>query len=132
MDDINYGIRSYNPMERVIHALHMIEVWKSAGAIYKKNQVIPPSTESCQCLADADGNGVLQSLKELSLTLRTPKDGPIREKGKYDLAYEIYVIVSDKADNSPLPELTNSTGKNIDYECSFRSTNFFIQYSSKI
>ena len=39
MDNPNYDMRLYTPLERMVHAAHMQEVWQEAGEEYNKMRV---------------------------------------------------------------------------------------------
>ena len=42
MDNPNYDMRLYTPLERIVHAAHMQEVWQEAGEVYNRMKVEDP------------------------------------------------------------------------------------------
>ena len=39
MDNPNYDMRLYTPLERIVHAAHMQEVWQEAGEVFNGMKV---------------------------------------------------------------------------------------------
>lgn len=72
MDNPDYDIREYNALERIIHAMHMQEVWHGASIEYAKLAKTPPSKELCLCVTDVDNNGVMEVLRLMALEVREP------------------------------------------------------------
>ncbi|PAA81800.1 hypothetical protein BOX15_Mlig007642g2 [Macrostomum lignano] len=72
MDNPNYDIREYNTLDRVVHALHMHEVWHGASVEYAKLVSAPPSKDVCRCATDIDNNGVMEVLRLIALEVREP------------------------------------------------------------
>jgi len=74
MTDNDYDIRNAPPMERVVHALHMLEIWQQAGRHYKKIGKRPRDRKLlkrvCPCLADVENNNILTALKFLAQKIR--------------------------------------------------------------
>jgi len=73
MDNPKYDIGPYNTLERVVHSLHMQEVWYNARSAYETLKQQPPSTDACKCALDIENNGVLRSLRLIALQVREPE-----------------------------------------------------------
>ena len=39
MDNTNYDMRLYTPLERIVHGAHMQEVWQEAGEVFNRMKV---------------------------------------------------------------------------------------------
>lgn len=72
MDDKKYDIKGYSALERLVHALHMREVWYRAQRAYPKIKAAPPPAEVCACALDASNNGILKVLRYIALAIREP------------------------------------------------------------
>jgi hypothetical protein len=60
MDDQKYDIKEYSTLEKVVHTLHMHEVWHRARAMFEKIKTSPPTSSLCQCVTDINNNGVME------------------------------------------------------------------------
>lgn len=72
VNDKHFDMGAYGPFERVMHQLHMMEVWAQAGEAYK-NISTPPCVEFCTCINDVDGNGIVKLLRFIALQIREPE-----------------------------------------------------------
>jgi hypothetical protein len=63
----------YGVVERIIHQLHMIEIWIQANSVYQGLHKAPPSPSLCSCLTDTDNNRVMDVLKLIALQVREPE-----------------------------------------------------------
>jgi hypothetical protein len=72
MDNKNYDIKEYSALERLVHALHMREVWFHAQKRYADVKASPPSVDVCKCARDVDNNGILKVLRFIALAIREP------------------------------------------------------------
>jgi len=63
MDNINNDIGRYGTLDRLVHALHMREVWHEAQTPYEQLKKQPPTTDVCKCALDVDNNGVVKVLR---------------------------------------------------------------------
>ena len=71
MDNPDYDMRLYTPLERIVHAAHMQEVWQEAGYIFKKmaeQKSIPDDV--CACMRDSERNGIHEMLRLITLKVR--------------------------------------------------------------
>jgi hypothetical protein len=73
MDDNSYDVREYSALERLLHSLHMQEVWNAASIQYKKILQNPPSKEKCMCVNDVESNGIMDMLRFIALKVREPE-----------------------------------------------------------
>jgi len=72
MDNSKYDIKQYSALERLVHALHMKEVWNSVHPHYENMEKSPPAAEVCQCARDIENNGVMKMLRFIALEIREP------------------------------------------------------------
>ena len=70
----NFMIQGLTPMEKIAHGMHMIELWEKASHDLKKIKADPPSSKVCSCAVDETGNGMLEELNNIAMTLRTFSD----------------------------------------------------------
>lgn len=79
MTDNDWGIRNAPPLERLVHALHMLEVWEEAGPHYRKWTKKANRKKGgkknffkklCPCLKDVRSNGVWSMLVQLARKMR--------------------------------------------------------------
>merc|ERR1711942_220113 len=78
MTDNDWGIRNAPPLERLVHALHMLEVWEKAAPHYdtwkkrvnKKKRLQKALNKLCPCLKDVESNGVRDMLQQLARKMR--------------------------------------------------------------
>jgi len=75
MDDNDFGIRNAPTLEKVVHAMHMLEIWELAKPIYKhfqkkKTQKAKMLRKLCPCLTDIDNNGIMDMMNELAHEIR--------------------------------------------------------------
>jgi len=72
MDNKNYDVKQYSPLERLVHTLHMKEVWNDAKAEYLNFTKFPPTKDLCRCVLDVEANGILKMLRFIALQIREP------------------------------------------------------------
>jgi len=73
MDNPKYDIGQYSTLERVVHSMHMQEVWYEVRSAYEKLKQQLPSTDACKCALDVENNGVLRGLRSIALQVREPE-----------------------------------------------------------
>eukprot|EP00091_Calanus_sinicus_P004446 TRINITY_DN14767_c0_g1_i2.p1 TRINITY_DN14767_c0_g1~~TRINITY_DN14767_c0_g1_i2.p1 ORF type:complete len:187 (-),score=31.59 TRINITY_DN14767_c0_g1_i2:126-686(-) len=84
---------------KMVHALHMHEMWYKSSIIYKQILSKPPlEPELCPCLTDVEANGIYYHLRQIAMLIREP-----------ELAYN--------TENSRMPR----TGRNRQYSGSYQS-----------
>jgi len=79
MDDMNYDIGTTSGLQRLVHAFHMREVWALASAQYQALAADPPGRAACACALDVDGNSVLEELRLIASSLRSPQMASSRQ-----------------------------------------------------
>ena len=72
MDDKNYNLKNYNPLEQIVHTFHMEEIWASALKDYRNFEANPPSDKVCHCAMDIENNGIMIKLRQTALIIREP------------------------------------------------------------
>lgn len=72
MDDKQWDIKNYSPLEKLVHAFHMKEVWAKALKQFDLIKSNPPNLETCYCALDIGHNGVMDVMKYLALVIREP------------------------------------------------------------
>jgi len=70
MSNANFGIKQYTPLERLVHALHMQEIWNEALAPYKALEANPPSKQLCSCIKKVEENGIMDMLRYIALKIK--------------------------------------------------------------
>jgi len=74
MDKEDYDIKEYSALEKIVHSLHMHEVWANIQTHYQILKKNPPSdARFCPCVTDIDSNGVLKMLRFIALKVREPE-----------------------------------------------------------
>jgi len=110
MDDNDYDVKLYSPLERIVHALHMHEVWTKTQAPYQALKRNPPSDpDFCPCVTDIDSNGVLMLMRILALKIREPavlfgSYEQLKNQAEaeyYDVSYSFSKV--DDLDSKPKP-----------------------------
>jgi len=132
MDDAHWDITAFNPLERVVHAFHMREVWGRARLQYNQITANPPNATVCQCALDVNNNGIMKLLRFTAMAIREPAlvygspaftDKTLDEKGqpKYYIPYPYSFHFLKPVENKnpeelfirdhaqAMPPLTNST-----------------------
>lgn len=82
MNSPNRDIALYSDLEKLVHSLHMQEMWHDASIHYKKliesATDDKPSPELCSCIKDVENNGIIEELKKLADRLKGGQDGSTR------------------------------------------------------
>lgn len=74
MDNKDYDVRGYNTLEKLVHSLHMHDVWTNIQMHYQALKQTPPSdSDFCPCVRDIESNGILRMLRFIALKLREPE-----------------------------------------------------------
>ena len=71
-DDKNrFWVRGLSHVEKLAHAAHMDELWTRTKSVYEEIRRNPPTDNLvCSCITDEENNGIIESLKVISNTLR--------------------------------------------------------------
>ena len=76
MTDNDFDIRNAPPLERLVHALHMVETWELAAPFYtrfvfmKSKKGRARLSKLCPCVTDVHENGIWRSLESLAVKMR--------------------------------------------------------------
>ena len=63
-DDEDWDLHNADTLEKLLHALHMQEMWTETSKVYKNLLANPPANANiCPCLADVENNGIYFSLR---------------------------------------------------------------------
>jgi len=76
MTDNDFDIRNAPPLERLVHALHMVETWELAAPFYQRFVSMKSKkgrarlSKLCPCVTDVHENGIWRSLESLAVKMR--------------------------------------------------------------
>merc|ERR1719334_1642628 len=74
MGDEKWDLGNSGVLGKLIHALHMQEMWMETSIVY--NKIIensPPAEELCSCLTDVENNGIYFHLRQIAMLIREPE-----------------------------------------------------------
>ena len=54
----NWDLKNADTLEKLVHALHMHEMWTETSKLYKQILDNPPASNICPCLVDVENNGI--------------------------------------------------------------------------
>ena len=73
MDRKDYYLANYNLLEKLVHTMHMAEVWTKVKVHYDKLKASGwYDKKVCNCVTDVENNGVLKVLPFMSIRVRYP------------------------------------------------------------
>ena len=75
MDNKMWDLKHYNTLEKLVHALHMDEIWTRTKPHYdhlKKQDIWMTEKLLCKCVNDIDNNGIFNLLHFMNLKIRYP------------------------------------------------------------
>merc|ERR1711872_542626 len=73
-EDRDWDIHGGDILDKLLHALHMHEVWLETSRLYKGLLDSPPDDPSiCPCLADVENNGIFFNLRNIAMLIREPE-----------------------------------------------------------
>ena len=75
MDNKMWDIKHYNTLEKLVHALHMDEVWAKTKVHYdhlKEQGIWRMDKVLCKCVNDIDSNGIVNLLHYMHLKIHYP------------------------------------------------------------
>lgn len=55
--------RNWSPIERVVHTMHMWDLWQKILPVYHQLEKNPPTEDVCSCLLDTSNNGILNAVE---------------------------------------------------------------------
>eukprot|EP00095_Tigriopus_kingsejongensis_P012489 maker-scaffold789_size96855-snap-gene-0.25 protein:Tk12489 transcript:maker-scaffold789_size96855-snap-gene-0.25-mRNA-1 annotation:"n-acylglucosamine 2-epimerase" len=74
MDNANYDVKKYTTLERMVHVMHMNEMWEMAKPHYEELVAHPPENPKiCPCVNGIQNNGILDMMKFMALKIREPE-----------------------------------------------------------
>ena len=62
-EDKDWDLHNADILDKLLHALHMHEMWMETSRIYKNLISNPPNTNICPCLVDVENNGIYFNLR---------------------------------------------------------------------
>merc|ERR1719260_426982 len=71
----NWDLQNADTLEKLVHALHMHEMWTETSRLYKQILDNPPASNVCPCLADVENNGIYYYLRNNAMLIREPELG---------------------------------------------------------
>jgi len=74
MGESDWDVGNSGVLGKLVHALHMHEMWYEASLIY--NQILknpPTEPELCPCLTDVEANGIYFHLRQIAMLIREPE-----------------------------------------------------------
>lgn len=75
MDNPQYSTFAYySPLEKLVHGLHMQEMWTMTSQSYQELVKNPPSKEVCSCVKDVANNGILKMLHYIAMFNKYTQD----------------------------------------------------------
>lgn len=72
MDKKDWYLTNYNTLEKLVHTMHMGEVWAKAKVHYESIALLGYKKDLCACVKDTEKNGILKMLPYMSLKIRYP------------------------------------------------------------
>jgi len=74
-DNQHWDLENADTLTKLIHALHMHEMWTETSRLYKQILDNPPASNVCPCLADVENNGIYYYLRNNAMLIREPELG---------------------------------------------------------
>jgi len=75
-EDRDWDLHNADTLDKLLHALHMHEMWSEASRLYQNLLANPPANPNlCSCLGDVENNGIFFNLREIALLIREPDLG---------------------------------------------------------
>jgi len=72
-EDRDWDMHNADVLGKLMHALHMHEVWAATSKVYQSLLANPPADPNfCPCLADVENNGVYFNLRNIAILIREP------------------------------------------------------------
>ena len=63
-EDRDWDLHNADTLDKLLHALHMHEMWSQTSRLYHQILENPPAIPSiCPCLADVENNGIYYNLR---------------------------------------------------------------------
>jgi len=71
----NWDLKNADTLEKLVHALHMHEMWTETSKLYKQILDNPPASNICPCLVDVENNGIYFHMRNNAILIREPELG---------------------------------------------------------
>merc|ERR1719260_580731 len=71
----NWDLQNADTLEKLVHALHMHEMWTETSKLYKQILDNPPASNICPCLVDVENNGIYFHMRNNAILIREPELG---------------------------------------------------------
>ena len=72
MDNKMWDLKYYNTLEKLVHTLHMDEVWAKTKLHYDRLKELRLGKSICECVTDVDNNGIMKVMHFMNLKIRYP------------------------------------------------------------
>ena len=120
MTDNDFDIRNAPPLERLVHALHMVETWELAAPFYQRFVRMKRKNENkrarlsklCPCVTDVHENGIWRDLEKLAVKMRDEEGtgvwryGPCASYGGFPFKASKFALIGCRNINQPTTNLT--------------------------
>merc|ERR1712212_1469407 len=75
-EDRDWDMHNADILGKLLHALHMHEMWTETSRVYQNLLANPPNNPNiCPCLADVENNGIYFNLRHIAMLIREPELG---------------------------------------------------------
>jgi len=72
-EDGDWDMHNADILGKLLHALHMHEMWTETSKVYQNLLANPPADPNiCPCLADVENNGIYFNLRNIAMLIREP------------------------------------------------------------
>jgi len=73
-EDRDWDLHNADTLEKLLHALHMHEMWTESSRVYHNLLANPPTDPNfCPCLVDVENNGIYFNLRKIAMLIREPE-----------------------------------------------------------
>merc|ERR1719341_647363 len=73
-EDRDWDLHNADTLEKLLHALHMHEMWTETSRVYQNLLANPPTNPNiCPCLVDVENNGIYFHLRKIAMLIREPE-----------------------------------------------------------
>jgi len=73
-EDRDWDLHNADTLDKLLHALHMHEMWTETSRLYQNLLANPPTNPNiCPCLVDVENNGIYFHLRHIAMLIREPE-----------------------------------------------------------
>jgi len=73
-EDRDWDLHNADTLDKLLHALHMHEMWTETSRLYQNLLANPPTNPNiCPCLVDVENNGIYFNLRHIAMLIREPE-----------------------------------------------------------